>query len=374
MTISCCHSGVCVLLGSSPDSAPRGRVEKLVRRALPHLAASRLDISQLGPPQHASTSSTEAAFRVDVDGGKEVFFARLAREQSRSDRCQASWMAWRWGYVPLHKREHDAAHMRQLLSSVGVSPKAVKAEGQLIVDQFKEGGSLDPRGICVWPELHWTRLGKLLSVIHCCCQDGFAVKESMWPDRMRCLAAQVHQSGGVPPMHEIRDVASLWPTSGVAAGLVPGHGDFAGRSILKSDDCLLATDLEFSGINYAGIDVSYLFFQALFAQGRCEPVMSGAEPKWNTYPSLRHRVEFAKAYLEGIGHTGVDPHAFLLEVERFAPAVGLWAGMSLSRNPATRRGSTWYLSGYQAACRALEQADRTRILNEGVWAVAFATS
>jgi thiamine kinase-like enzyme len=179
-------------------------------------------------------------------------------------------------------------------------------------------------------------------------------------------------------MHDIRDVMAPWPTIGVAAVLVPSHGDFAGGSILKEEEFFLAADFEYSGLNFAGIDVSYLFFQGLYGQGFSEPVRSGGEPKWKSYPSLRQREEFAKAYLEGSGHAGEEaPQNFLFDVEKFSPAVGLWAGMSLARNPATRRAATWYLSWYSSACKVLKAAEtsptvRHRILRDGVWATACA--
>lgn len=270
--------------------------------------------------------------------------------------------------------------MRQLLSSVKVSPMAIpltSADDHLTVDVFVQGGSLDPMDILSWQEDYWTRLGKLLGAIHSCCLDGFKVRAPMWPDRMKWLASLVQQSGGNPPWHEVSGVMSHWPTKGAAAALVPSHGDFAGSSILKEDDRFLVTDFELSGVNFAGIDVSYLFFQGLYAQGKCEPVMSGSEPKWKCYPSLRNREKFARAYLEGSGNARDEsPQEFLIEAERFAPAVGLWAGMSLARDPSTRRGATWYLSLYSAACSALKvesASERNRLLNEGAWAMACAT-
>lgn len=351
-------------------------VERVLRRTLPRLAESRLAISQIDTPGHPSASSTEAAFRVAVDGGKEVLVARLMQEFTLMENCWARFRAIYWGYEPLYKRRRDALHMRQLLFSAGLSPKTLTSDDQFTVELFMKGGSLGPLANGELAEEYWTRLGKLLGAIHSCRLDGFEVKTPMWPDRMRFLASLVQQSGGSPPMPEISNVMSQWPTRGVAAALVPSHGAFAGSSILQEDERILVTDFEYSGLNFAGIDACYLFLHGLFSQGLSEPVMSGGEPKWKSYPSLRHREKFAEAYLEGSGNRGEEePHAFLLDVERFAPAVGLWAGMSLARKPATRRGSTWFLGYYSEACRAANastQVDRYRLLREGVWSVACA--
>merc|ERR1719473_916297 len=99
-------------------------------------------------------------------------------------------------------------------------------------------------------------------------------------------------------------------------------------------------------------------------------------PNWKKYPSLRHRERFAHAYLAGTGNTREESaQSFLFEVERFSPAVGLWAGMSLARDRATRKSSTWYLGGYELVCEVLRKAgnsqlDRQRVLQDGAWATA----
>lgn len=326
--------GNCGGCGSRLDN-----VKERLREIMPELSDKALDLKQISGLGGSATTS----YRLDVGKGERAMFVR----------CQSP------DNIRLDRTVRDQRHMRRLLSSAGLAPQALAEADYITVDAFVEGGHLRPAELKERGDVWWPKLGVLLAQIHQCPKDGLAAETPLLPDQI----AQIRSRFTLP--RKWMDAApDRWPSEGPAAALVVGHGDFYINNILKNkDDCLLATDFEFSGVNYAGVDVAYLF---------CQDLLFAAYKgySWNvdfrdSYVEFSDRMAFAKAYLAAI-ESDFDPRQFLLDVEAFTPEVVLVPGAWL-----TEYGRVGHaiINSYPRACQALSVRP-DRLVERGAWAVA----
>lgn len=338
--------GQCVL-GCGRKKEIACKAEERLREIMPELADKALDFQQI-----VGMGGSAVAYRVDVEKGEQLLFVRCATVDDP---------------FRLRRTARDERHMRSLLSSAGLAPRALaeapwirEEDGTWItVDAFEEAGTLRPEDLQGEGHVWWPKLGVLLAQIHKCPKQGFSAQTPLLPDHLAQIRARFEL-----PSNKLDGAPDRWPSEGPAAALVASHGDFYINNILKSGGGgVLATDFEFGGINFAGVDVAYLFCQELLfaAYGGFS---------WNadfraSYTPLSDRMAFARAYLAAI-ESDFDPRQFLLDVEAFTPEVVLVPGAWLTENG---QGGHTLVDSYPAACHALA-VEPDRLVERGAWAVA----
>ena len=221
------------------------QVQKQVRCLMPHLAEKHLRL-------HALTggASAEAVYRIDINGESASLVARLAGEFS---------------LLP-EQRRRDQDHMRQLMSDCGAGPTAITSECRLTIDSFIAGSMLAPDDGLL--QDCWAQVGQLMALIHSCPRGGFQSQNPLLPEAIQITLCEMEAKGLKPPETSVDSASKHWPTSGKAADLVAGHGDFYFNNIIKQEGTgrLFALDFELAGVNFAGFDVAYLFSQQVMYQ------------------------------------------------------------------------------------------------------------
>jgi len=114
-----------------------------------------------------------------------------------------------------------------------------------------------------------------LGKIHDAPLEGFSAQTPWVDDYLLAILNAKDANDFSVPRESIENAKSRWPIEGLAMTLVPSHGDFHVGNVLQRGEELLITDFENSGLNYAGYDVAFFFYQYFF-RVRC---ISTARPK-----------------------------------------------------------------------------------------------
>mmetsp|Transcript_30518 Transcript_30518/g.59882 ORF Transcript_30518/g.59882 Transcript_30518/m.59882 type:complete len:280 (-) Transcript_30518:381-1220(-) len=265
-----------------------------VRELMPQLAETELIVT----PQHGGYSAD--SFSVRIPGQEAALFMRCQKSGPEDS-----------DPVLQRRGSHDQQHMRQMMSSFGLGPRALATGAGFNIDAFEEGGAVD--FLELKDNALWEKLGGLLGKIHDAPLEGFSAQTPWVDDYLLAILNAKDANDFSVPRESIENAKSRWPIEGLAMTLVPSHGDFHVGNVLQRGEELLITDFENSGLNYAGYDVAFFFYQYFLES--------------DVYPRLDQREAFARGYLAARGRDE-NVHRFLLQVECFAPKALLTEGFA----------------------------------------------